>query len=137
MKVWWRCNNSDMNGLDMYENTYPKKCNKIKRRSITCSYIWVVDISKCVYWLGTHSVNVWWWYVLLFGSQTQMPNFCEMWNVKPRNICNNRGSTVHIFWCIDMLHLPANYGRPFDFVPFFGYFHTIDEYSCLKYFISF
>ena len=41
-----------------------KKRNKIEGRSITCSHIWHVNISKCVYWLETHSVKVWWRYVL-------------------------------------------------------------------------
>ena len=42
----------------------PKKRNKIKGCSITYSHIWYVDISKCVYCLDTHSVNVWSSYVL-------------------------------------------------------------------------
>ena len=41
----------------------PKKRIKIKGPSITCSYIWHVNISKYVNWLDTHSVNVWWRYV--------------------------------------------------------------------------
>ena len=36
----------------------PKKRNKIKWRSVTCSHIWHVDISKYVYLLDTHSVKV-------------------------------------------------------------------------------
>ena len=42
----------------------PKKRNKIKGPSITCSYIWDINISKYVYWLDTHSMKVWWRYVL-------------------------------------------------------------------------
>ena len=38
----------------------PKKRNKIKERTITCSYIWYIYISNCVYWLDTHSEKVWW-----------------------------------------------------------------------------
>ena len=37
----------------------PKKRNKIKGLSITCSYIWHTNTSKCVYWLDIHSDNVW------------------------------------------------------------------------------
>ena len=46
----------------MYENTL--KHNKIKRRSITCSHIWLINTSKCMYCLDTHSVKVWSRYVL-------------------------------------------------------------------------
>ena len=46
----------------MYENTL--KRNKIKRPSITCSYIWHKDTPKCVYWFDTHSVKVCWIYVI-------------------------------------------------------------------------
>ena len=44
----------------IYENT--QKHNKIKEHSITCSYIWHINISKCVYWLDTHSAKVWCYY---------------------------------------------------------------------------
>ena len=58
MKVWWKIR------------------NKIKGRYITYSHIWHVDISKCVYWLAldTHSVKVWWLYVLLKVNATHFWN---------------------------------------------------------------
>ena len=40
------------------------KFNKIKEPSITCSYIWHVNISRCVYWSDIHFVKVLWRYVL-------------------------------------------------------------------------
>ena len=40
----------------MYENT--KKRNKIKGASITHSYIWHINISKCVNYLDTYSLNM-------------------------------------------------------------------------------
>ena len=52
----------------------PKKRNKIKRHK-TCSYVWNVDISKCVYWLDTHSVKVWWGYVL---PNANTAHFCDV-----------------------------------------------------------
>ena len=36
----------------------------IKGRGIICSYIWRVNISKCVFCLNTYSVKVWWRYIL-------------------------------------------------------------------------
>ena len=63
VKVWWRYNTSDMNARQLCMKI-PKKRNKIKGRSITCGHIWHVNTSKCVYWLDTHYVNVWWSYML-------------------------------------------------------------------------
>ena len=47
----------------MYENIQ-KNRYKIKERYITCSHIWHIDISKYVYLLSTHFVNVLEKYVL-------------------------------------------------------------------------
>ena len=57
----------------MYENAL--KRYKIKWHSITCSHIWHVDISKCVYWLDNHSVKVWWRYVL---PNANAAHFCDI-----------------------------------------------------------
>ena len=38
-----------------------QKHNKDKGNTITCSYIWHIDLSKCVYWLD---IQVLWRYVL-------------------------------------------------------------------------
>ena len=57
----------------MYENT--QKCKKIKGFSITWCFIWLINISKCAYWLDTHSVNVWWSYVLLNSNAV---HFCDI-----------------------------------------------------------
>ena len=43
---------------------FPKKRRKIKGPFITCGYIWDIYISKYIYWLEIHSMNVWWIYVL-------------------------------------------------------------------------
>ena len=44
--------------------------------------------------------------------------------------------SIRIFLYIDLPDVTASYGRPFDFIAFFWVFsYTIDEYSCLKYFI--
>ena len=37
---------------------------------LTCSHIWHVNISKCVYWLDIHSVKVWWRYCFFRKLQT-------------------------------------------------------------------
>ena len=37
------------NNVSICPINIPKKCYKIKRQSITCSHIWHVDISKCVF----------------------------------------------------------------------------------------
>ena len=55
----------------------PKKRNKIKDRSIICSYIWYVNKSKYAYWLDTHSVKVWWRYVL---PNTNAVHFCDIFS---------------------------------------------------------
>ena len=52
----------------------PKKRNKINEHSITCSYICHINTSKCAYWLDTHSVKVWWRYVL---ANTNAVHFCD------------------------------------------------------------
>ena len=65
---------SDMNGRQL-SMKIPKKWNKTKRRSITCTYIWHIDISKSVYQLNTHSVKVWWSYVL---PNTNAVHFCDI-----------------------------------------------------------
>ena len=71
VKVWWKYNNSDMKKC----MKIPNKCNNIKGRSITCSYIWHVYTSKCVFQLHTHSVKVWWQYVLPNSNAT---HFCDV-----------------------------------------------------------
>ena len=53
----------------------PKKRNKIKRSSITCSHIWHVYASKYVFYLDTQSVKVWWRCVLL---NTNAVHFCDI-----------------------------------------------------------
>ena len=63
MKVWWRYNNSDMNGRHLCMKILEKH-NKINECSIYCSCIWHVNTPLCVYWLDTHSVNIWWRYKL-------------------------------------------------------------------------
>ena len=70
--VWWRYKHECSSIL--YENTQ-KKRNKIKRRSITCCQIWHIDKSTCVFWLVTHSVKVWWSYVL---PNTNDAHFCDI-----------------------------------------------------------
>ena len=62
----------------MYENTQNRKI--IKEPSITCRYIWHVNISKCTYLLDIHSVKVWWSYVL------PNSNAVEIFNVFFRHI---------------------------------------------------
>ena len=49
------------------------RCNKIRGRSITCSYIEHVNTSKCMYKLDTHSV--WWRYML---SNTHAGHLCDI-----------------------------------------------------------
>ena len=91
VKVWWRYNNSDMNDRQKCMKT-PKKRIKTKWRSITCSYIWHVDISKYVYWSNTHSVNVLWRYVLLNANAAPFSDvffrhramFSTSWNKESR-----------------------------------------------------
>ena len=73
VKVWWWYNTSNINACQLCIKK-PKKHSKIKERSITYRYIWHTDISKFVYWLYTHSVEVWWSYVL---SNTNTVHFCE------------------------------------------------------------
>ena len=58
----------------MYENTQ-KKRNKIKGPSITCNYIWHIDVSKSLYWLDTHSVKVWLRYV---QPNANAAHFCDI-----------------------------------------------------------
>ena len=53
----------------------PLKRNKIKGRSIACNHIWHIDISKCVYWLDTLSVKVWWNYAI---PNTNADHFCDI-----------------------------------------------------------
>ena len=74
MKVWWKYNNLGMNDHQLCMKM-PKKCNKIKGRSVVCSHIWHVNNSKYVYWLDTHSMKVWWRYVL---PNTNAFNFCDI-----------------------------------------------------------
>ena len=57
-------NNSDIWMVVNYVWKYPKKRNKIKGRSVIWNHIWHIYISKCVYWLDTYFVNVWWSYAL-------------------------------------------------------------------------
>ena len=52
-----------------------KKSNKIIGPSITCSYIWHIDTSKCAYWLDTYSVKVWRSYVL---PNTNADHLCDI-----------------------------------------------------------
>ena len=74
VKVWWRYSISDMNTRQLCIESHTKR-KKILWRSITCSYIWYVDISKCVYWLDTYFVKVWWKYVL---PNTNTVQFCDI-----------------------------------------------------------
>ena len=57
----------------MYENT---QRFKNKGHSITCSHIWHVDISTCVYWLATYFVKVWWRCVL--PNANNAVHFCDI-----------------------------------------------------------
>ena len=34
----------------------------LREPAIICSYIWHIDIPKCVHWLNTQSVKAWWRY---------------------------------------------------------------------------
>ena len=52
----------------------PKK-NRIKGCSITCSHIWHIDVSECVYWLEAHSEKVWWRYGLPKANDV---HFCSI-----------------------------------------------------------
>ena len=54
---------------------FPKKRNKIKWPSITCSHIWYVDILIYVNWLDIHSVKVWWKYVF---PNANAAHFCDI-----------------------------------------------------------
>ena len=54
----------------MYESTPENKKEELKS-SITFSYIWHVDISKCMYQLDMNSVKVWWRYMLLNSNTVQ------------------------------------------------------------------
>ena len=54
---------------------FQKKHNKIKEPSITCNYIWHIVTPKWAYWLDTHSVKVWWSYML---PNTNTVNFCDI-----------------------------------------------------------
>ena len=74
MKVWWRYNNSDINGHQKCIKI-PKKRNKIKWRSITYSHIWHINIPKCVYWLDIRSVKVWCSYDF---PNTNAAHFCDI-----------------------------------------------------------
>ena len=74
LNVWWRYNNSDMNCRQLCMKIL-KKRNKIKGPFITCSYIWHINTSKCVHWLDTHSVKVWWRYVL---PNRNAVHFCDI-----------------------------------------------------------
>ena len=55
----------------MYENT--QKHNKINGLCITCGYIWHINISKWSYQLDTHSMKVWWRYLL---ANTTNVHYC-------------------------------------------------------------
>ena len=55
----------------------PKKCNKFKGRLITCSHIWLYDISKYVYWLHTHSAKNWLANVL---PNANAAHFLDIWH---------------------------------------------------------
>ena len=54
--------------------------NEIK--SIICGHIWLVDISKCVYWSDTHSVNIWWRYVLQNANAAHFYDIFSFWFLK-------------------------------------------------------
>ena len=53
----------------------PKKRNKIKGCSITCSHIWHVNIPKCVFQLDTKLVKVWWKHM---PPNTNTVHFCNI-----------------------------------------------------------
>ena len=56
---------------------FAKKRNKIKRHSITCSHIWHVDMSVCVYWVDTYSVKFWRQYV---QPNANAAHFCDIFS---------------------------------------------------------
>ena len=74
VKVLSRCNTSNIEGRYLCVKIL-KKHNKIRHRSITLVYIWLVNISKYVYYLDTHSVKVWWRYVL---PNWNVAHFCDI-----------------------------------------------------------
>ena len=61
-----------------------KEPNKTRESSVTCSHIWHVNISKCVYWLDIQSVKVWWRYP------------------KKRNEIKGRFTTCSYIWHVDV-----------------------------------
>ena len=62
---------------DLVENTYSYKGTMSSEPSITCSYIWHMETSKCAYWLDTHSVKDWWRYVL---PNANAVHFCDIFS---------------------------------------------------------
>ena len=74
VKVWWKYNNSNMNARQLCIKI-PKKSNKIKGRSMTSRHIQHIDTSKYVHWLDTHTVKVWWSYVL---PNSNAIHFCDI-----------------------------------------------------------
>ena len=83
-----------------------QKRNKIKRRSITCSHICYISISKHAYWLDIHSLKVWWRYVLPntnvvhFGLLFSNPMFLLFLQLLEKKVLDPNGPYVSTFQTI-------------------------------------
>ena len=54
-----------------------KSVIKSTNASLFCSYIWHIDISKCVFWLYTKSMKVWWRYKLPNSNNV---HYCDIFS---------------------------------------------------------
>ena len=57
------------------------------------------------------------------GSSATLPN---VWKTKSQNhTAFAFGNTIYTFWYINVPDVATFYGMPFDFITFFGHFHTL------------
>ena len=82
-----------------------EKHNKIKERSITCSHNFDINTSKYVYLLDTHSVKVWWGYMLL---DTNAIHYCDIFSdigqcFRPAQTKNLENQKIRPYWPLHKL----------------------------------